>query len=135
MGQLLDWLSASVNTWSSYSPQRLQLHIIVIQSGPVIGEFVSQLMPLFRSCLQPDKDPEMRLSIFTMLAKLLLNAANTLDSQREELLFVGSSSLGSPPPTSPSGVPSESSAVQPSARAQSSNLRECIKPEAHPGSQ
>ncbi|GAA6229167.1 dynein assembly factor 5, axonemal [Lates japonicus] len=82
MGQLLDWLSASVNTWSSYSPQQLQLHIIVIQSGPVIGEFVSQLMPLFRSCLQPDKDPEMRLSIFTMLAKLLLNAANTLDSQR-----------------------------------------------------
>lgn len=33
MGQLLDWMSASVNTWSSYSPQRLQLHIIVIQSG------------------------------------------------------------------------------------------------------
>lgn len=33
MGQLLDWLSASVNTWSSYSPQRLQMHIIVMQSG------------------------------------------------------------------------------------------------------
>uniref|UniRef100_A0A3B4U6T4 Dynein axonemal assembly factor 5 n=1 Tax=Seriola dumerili TaxID=41447 RepID=A0A3B4U6T4_SERDU len=81
MGQLLDWLSASVNTWSSYSPQRLQLHIIVIQSGPVIGEFVSQLMLLLRSCLQPDKDPEMRMSTFTMLAKLLLDAANTLDSQ------------------------------------------------------
>ncbi|XP_040918833.1 dynein assembly factor 5, axonemal-like [Toxotes jaculatrix] len=81
MGQLLDWLSASVNTWSSYSPQRLQLHIIVIQSGPVMGEFLSQLMPLLRCCLQPDKDPEMRLSVFTMLAKLLLDAANTLDSQ------------------------------------------------------
>ncbi|XP_042361506.1 dynein axonemal assembly factor 5-like [Plectropomus leopardus] len=81
MGQLLDWLSASVNTWSSYSPQRLQLHIIVIQSGPVIGEFVSQLMPLLCSCLQPDRDPEMRMSIFTMLAKLLLDANNTLDSQ------------------------------------------------------
>nr|XP_019957328.1 PREDICTED: dynein assembly factor 5, axonemal [Paralichthys olivaceus] len=81
MGQLLDWLSTSVNTWSSYSPQRLQLHIIVIQSGPVIGDFVSQLMPLLQSCLQPDKDPEMRMSIFTMLAKLLLNATNTLDSQ------------------------------------------------------
>ncbi|XP_044037064.1 dynein axonemal assembly factor 5-like isoform X2 [Siniperca chuatsi] len=81
MGQLLDWLSASVNTWSSYSPQRLQLHIIVIQSGPVIGEFVSQLMPLLCGCLQPDRDTEMRMSIFTMLAKLLLDAANTLDSQ------------------------------------------------------
>lgn len=33
MAQLLEWLSGSVNTWSSYSPQRLQLHIIVIQSG------------------------------------------------------------------------------------------------------
>ncbi|KAK5856297.1 hypothetical protein PBY51_007905 [Eleginops maclovinus] len=81
MSQLLDWLSASVNTWSSYSPQRLQLHIIVIQSGPVIGEFVSQLMPLLCSCLQPDRDIEMRMTIFTMLAKLLLDATNTLDSQ------------------------------------------------------
>ncbi|KAF3846359.1 hypothetical protein F7725_003437 [Dissostichus mawsoni] len=81
MRQLLDWLSASVNTWSSYSPQRLQLHIIVIQSGPVIGEFVSQLMPLLCCCLQPDRDIEMRMTIFTMLAKLLLDATNTLDSQ------------------------------------------------------
>ncbi|XP_020503564.2 dynein axonemal assembly factor 5 [Labrus bergylta] len=81
MGHLLDWLSASVNTWSSYSPQRLQLHVIVTQSGPVIGEYLGQLMPLLRSCLQPDRDTEMRMSIFTMLAKLLLDAANTLDSQ------------------------------------------------------
>ncbi|XP_034396317.1 dynein assembly factor 5, axonemal-like [Cyclopterus lumpus] len=81
MGQLLDWLSGSVNTWSSYSPQRLQLHIIVIQSGPVIGEFVGPLMPLLFSCLHPDRDPEMRMSIFTMLAKLLLDATNTLDSK------------------------------------------------------
>ncbi|XP_074552726.1 dynein axonemal assembly factor 5 [Halichoeres trimaculatus] len=81
MGQLLDWLSASVNAWSSYSPQRLQLHVIVTQSGPVIGEFLSQLMPLLHSCLQPNRDTEMRMSVFTMLAKLLLDAANTLDSQ------------------------------------------------------
>nr|XP_057904336.1 dynein axonemal assembly factor 5 [Doryrhamphus excisus] len=81
MGQLLDWLSASVNTWSSYTPHRLQMHIIVVQSGPAIGEFVSQLMPLLHSCLQPDRDQEMRMSIFTMLAKLLLDGGNTLDSQ------------------------------------------------------
>ncbi|XP_041829819.1 dynein assembly factor 5, axonemal-like [Melanotaenia boesemani] len=81
MGQLFDWLSASVNTWSSYSPQRLQLHIIVVQSGPVIGEFLNQVMPLLYGCLQPNRDTEMRMSIFTMLAKLLLDAKNTLDSQ------------------------------------------------------
>ncbi|KAM9843655.1 dynein axonemal assembly factor 5 [Aulostomus maculatus] len=81
MDRLLDWLSASVKTWSSYSPQRLQLHIIVTQSGPVIGEFVSKLMPLLHSCLQVDRDPEMKMSILTMLAKLLLDAGNTLDSK------------------------------------------------------
>ncbi|XP_053706872.1 dynein axonemal assembly factor 5-like isoform X1 [Synchiropus splendidus] len=81
MAQLLDWLYASINSWSSYTPQRLQLHIIMVQSGPVVGEFVGQLMPLLHICLQSDKDPEMRMNFFTMLAKLLLDAKNTLDSQ------------------------------------------------------
>ncbi|XP_077411849.1 dynein axonemal assembly factor 5 [Vanacampus margaritifer] len=81
MAQLLDWLSASVSTWSSYSPHRLQMHIIVVQSGPVIGGFVSQLMPLLHNCLQPHRDQEMRMNVFTMLAKLLLDGGNTLDSQ------------------------------------------------------
>uniref|UniRef100_A0AAQ6A8Y3 TOG domain-containing protein n=1 Tax=Amphiprion ocellaris TaxID=80972 RepID=A0AAQ6A8Y3_AMPOC len=81
MDQLLDWLSSSVSTWSSFSPQRLQLQVVVVQSGPVIGEFLSQLMPLLCSCLQPNRDPEMRMSIFTMFAKLLLDANNTLDSR------------------------------------------------------
>ncbi|XP_037113036.1 dynein assembly factor 5, axonemal-like isoform X1 [Syngnathus acus] len=81
MGQLLDWLSASVNTWSAYSPHRLQMHIVLVQSGPVMGEFVSQLMMLLHTCLQPDRDQEMRMNVFTMLAKLLLDGGNTLDSQ------------------------------------------------------
>uniref|UniRef100_A0A8C5HLU6 TOG domain-containing protein n=1 Tax=Gouania willdenowi TaxID=441366 RepID=A0A8C5HLU6_GOUWI len=81
MGSLLDWLSASVNCWTSYSPQSLQLQVIVMQSGAVIGEFVSQLMPLLYSCLQPNRDVEMRMRTFTTLAKLLMDANNTLDSQ------------------------------------------------------
>uniref|UniRef100_H3DKT4 Dynein axonemal assembly factor 5 n=1 Tax=Tetraodon nigroviridis TaxID=99883 RepID=H3DKT4_TETNG len=81
MGQLLDWLSASVSTWTRSSPQRLQLQTIVFQSGPVIGEFLGQLVPLLCCSLQTDKDPELRMSIFTMLAKLLLDAENSLDSQ------------------------------------------------------
>ncbi|KAJ0058112.1 hypothetical protein NL108_007385, partial [Boleophthalmus pectinirostris] len=81
MEQLMDWLCASVNSWSSYSPERLQLHIIVTQSGPVIGEFVSHLMQILLNCLQPEKDPEMKMSILTMMAKLLLEAPHTLDSK------------------------------------------------------
>lgn len=55
--------------------------VFVCVIGPVIGEFVSQLMPLLHCCLQPNRDPEMRMSIFTLLAKLLLNATSTLDSK------------------------------------------------------
>lgn len=33
MAQLLAWLSASVNAWSAFSPQRLQMHVVVVQSG------------------------------------------------------------------------------------------------------
>ncbi|XP_071267922.1 dynein axonemal assembly factor 5 isoform X3 [Salvelinus alpinus] len=81
MDQLLQWLSASQKTWTSYSPQRLQLQVIATQSGPVIGEFLPLLMPLLQNCLDPERDPEMRLHMFTMLSKLLLDATHTLDSQ------------------------------------------------------
>ncbi|KAL0993430.1 hypothetical protein UPYG_G00107790 [Umbra pygmaea] len=81
MAQLLQWLSGSHQTWTNYSPQRLQLQVIVTQSGPVVGEFLPQLMPLVQNCLHPDRDPEMRLNIFTMLSKLLLDATHSLDSR------------------------------------------------------
>ncbi|KAM6957240.1 dynein axonemal assembly factor 5 [Aplochiton taeniatus] len=81
MGPLLAWLAASQSAWTSYSPQRLALEVIAFHSGPVLGEFLPQLMPLLQACLHPDRDPEMRLHLFTMLAKLLLDAHSTLDSK------------------------------------------------------
>ncbi|XP_036409022.1 dynein assembly factor 5, axonemal-like [Megalops cyprinoides] len=81
MPQLMDWLSHTQLSWTSYSVQRLQLEVIAVQSGPVIGEFLPLLMPLLRGCVQPSRDPEMRLHIFTLLSRLLLDAPNTLDSQ------------------------------------------------------
>uniref|UniRef100_A0A672RML2 Dynein assembly factor 5, axonemal-like n=1 Tax=Sinocyclocheilus grahami TaxID=75366 RepID=A0A672RML2_SINGR len=81
MADLLQWLSDSHHTWTSYSIQKTQLEVIVGQSGPVVGEFLPALLPLLKSCLEPSRDPEMRLHIFTMLSKLLLDSSNTLDSQ------------------------------------------------------
>ncbi|ROL53029.1 Dynein assembly factor 5, axonemal [Anabarilius grahami] len=51
------------------------------ERGPVVGEFLPTLLPLLKSCVEPSRDPEMKLHIFTMLSKLLLDASNTLDSQ------------------------------------------------------
>uniref|UniRef100_A0A8C1EMS0 Dynein axonemal assembly factor 5 n=1 Tax=Cyprinus carpio carpio TaxID=630221 RepID=A0A8C1EMS0_CYPCA len=81
MADLLQWLSDSHHNWTSHSIQKTQLEIIAMQSGPVVGEFLPALLPLLKSCLEPSRDPEMRLHIFTMLSKLLLDASNTLDSQ------------------------------------------------------
>ncbi|KTG05948.1 hypothetical protein cypCar_00022633 [Cyprinus carpio] len=57
------------------------MFFICFPSGPVVGEFLPALLPLLKSCLEPSRDPEMRLHIFTMLSKLLLDSSNTLDSQ------------------------------------------------------
>nr|XP_021327043.1 dynein assembly factor 5, axonemal-like isoform X2 [Danio rerio] len=81
MAALLQWLSDSHQTWTSFSIQKTQLEIIAMQSGPVVGEFLPALLPLLKSCVDPSREPEMRLHIFTMLSKLLLDAKNTLDSQ------------------------------------------------------
>ncbi|KAL2101279.1 hypothetical protein ACEWY4_003040 [Coilia grayii] len=81
MPALLAWLSVTQHSWTGYSLQRTQLEVLALHSGPVIGEFLPLLLPLLQSCLQPSRDPEMRLHLFTMLAKMLLHAPLTLDSQ------------------------------------------------------
>nr|XP_023666379.1 dynein assembly factor 5, axonemal isoform X1 [Paramormyrops kingsleyae] len=81
MAALLDGLSRSQPSWTRHSPQRLQLEVITMQSGPVVGQFLPQLLPVLHDSLQPSRDPEMRLQIFILLSKLLLDARNTLDSQ------------------------------------------------------
>ncbi|KAF7698269.1 dynein axonemal assembly factor 5-like [Silurus meridionalis] len=83
MDKLLQWLLESQNSWSTYSIQKTQLEIIALQSGPVVGEFLPEFITLLKNCLLPSQDPEMRLPIFTMLSKLLLNSSDTLDSQRK----------------------------------------------------
>ncbi|TRY97316.1 hypothetical protein DNTS_020600 [Danionella cerebrum] len=81
MTEMLQWLSESHHTWSSFSIQKTQLEIIAVHSGPAVGEFLPGLLPLLKSCVDPNREPELRIQIFTMLSKLLLDARRTLDSQ------------------------------------------------------
>ncbi|XP_072549719.1 dynein axonemal assembly factor 5-like [Salminus brasiliensis] len=82
MTDLLQWLSDSQHCWTAHSVHKNLLDIIALQSGPVLGEFLPQFLPLLQSCLEPSRDPELRLHVFTVLSKLLLNSSNTLNSQR-----------------------------------------------------
>ncbi|XP_078415012.1 dynein axonemal assembly factor 5 isoform X2 [Cetorhinus maximus] len=81
ISQLIGWVADTQHQWTTYSVQHLQFKTIIIQSGPVLGESLCEVLPVLKTCLQPNRDPEMRLKVFTVLSKLLLNANETLNSQ------------------------------------------------------
>lgn len=53
----------------------------VCSPGPALGEVLPHLVPILRSCLQPARDPQMRLRLFSSLSRVLLSAKQTVDSQ------------------------------------------------------
>nr|XP_005504590.2 dynein assembly factor 5, axonemal [Columba livia] len=79
--QLMEWLSVSCDCWTCYSPEVLQLDVIATHSGPVIGEALNNFILILKTCLQPSKDPQMRLKLFTVLLELLQQPSETINSQ------------------------------------------------------
>ncbi|XP_063284965.1 dynein axonemal assembly factor 5 [Pelobates fuscus] len=81
--QLFEWASSNHQHWTSYSVERLHFEVVVMESGPVIGENLHLLVPVLKTCLQPTQEAQMRLKLFTMLSKLLVKANETVNSQGE----------------------------------------------------
>lgn len=81
LGSLMEWLAESHHEWTIYSTELLQFNVIVTQSGPALGEALPHLIPILRGCLQPARDPQMRLKLLSILSQVLLRAKETLDSQ------------------------------------------------------
>ncbi|XP_036169739.1 dynein assembly factor 5, axonemal isoform X5 [Myotis myotis] len=81
VGPLLEWLGGSQRGWTAHSPELLQFSVLVAHAGPALGEALPQLVPVLRSCLQPDRDPQMRLRLLSVLSRALLSAKETVDSQ------------------------------------------------------
>ncbi|NXT01149.1 DAAF5 factor, partial [Jacana jacana] len=79
--QLLDWVSVSPDGWTCYSPQILQFAVIATHSGPVIGEALNNFLLVLKTCLQPHKDPQLRLKLFMLLSQLLQKGNETINSQ------------------------------------------------------
>ncbi|NWR73478.1 DAAF5 factor, partial [Centropus unirufus] len=79
--QLMEWVSVSHDCWTCYSSEILQFEVIATHSGPVIGEALGNFILILKTCLQPNKDPQMRLKLFTVLAQLLQQASETVNSQ------------------------------------------------------
>ncbi|XP_030157438.1 dynein assembly factor 5, axonemal isoform X2 [Lynx canadensis] len=80
-GPLVEWLAASHHDWTVHSAELLQFVVVVNHAGPALGEVLPHLVPVLRSCLQPARDPQMRLRLFSSLSRVLLSATQTVDSQ------------------------------------------------------
>ncbi|PNJ23247.1 DNAAF5 isoform 4, partial [Pongo abelii] len=81
IGPLLERVTASHLDWTAHSPELLQFSVIVAQSGPALGQALPHVVPTLRACLQPSRDPQMRLKLFSILSTVLLRAADTINSQ------------------------------------------------------
>lgn len=80
-GPLLERLAASQHDWTVHSAELQQFDVLVTHAGPALGEALPRLVPLLRSCLQPARDPQMRLKLLSALSRLLLGARGTVDSR------------------------------------------------------
>ncbi|XP_040296642.1 dynein assembly factor 5, axonemal [Bufo bufo] len=87
MQELMQWASKGHHHWTSYSIERAQFEVLISESGPVIGEHLNLLIPVLKTCLQQDKEPQMRLKLFTMLSKLLLKASESVNSKGQFHLY------------------------------------------------
>ncbi|XP_058141656.1 dynein axonemal assembly factor 5 [Dasypus novemcinctus] len=81
IGPLMEWLTPSCGEWTVHSAELAQFSVLLTQAGPALGEALPHLMPTLRACLQPARDPQMRLKLFSVLAAVLRKAETTLDSQ------------------------------------------------------
>ena len=58
---LIFFLQESHTEWTSHSSSRLLFNTLLLNAGPVVGTLLSHIIPMFKVCLHPNKDPELRL--------------------------------------------------------------------------
>lgn len=80
MATVLDELAASHATWNKYTFERTIFETVLTLGGGALGDSLDIIMEVFYVNFDPEKDPEMRLSFFALLARLLGNSAAGLNS-------------------------------------------------------
>jgi len=77
---LLEQLHSSHTDWTKHSHERRVFDVLLLRAGGAIGNHVTMIMDILYCNFQLDKDPEIRLSFFALLSKLLGNPQETLNS-------------------------------------------------------
>ncbi|XP_064635749.1 dynein axonemal assembly factor 5-like [Lineus longissimus] len=78
---LLERWSDDYPMWNIHSIDRQIFDALLIDSGPVVGELLDIIVPMFTANLKTEKDAEVRLKFFSLLSRLIMNAPQSVDSQ------------------------------------------------------
>ncbi|KAM5229071.1 dynein axonemal assembly factor 5 isoform 2-T2 [Ctenodactylus gundi] len=81
LGPCLQRLTTSHCDWTAHAGELRQFCEVLARAGPALGGALQHVVPTLRACLQPDRDPHMRLRLFSTLSSLLLRPQDTVDSQ------------------------------------------------------
>ncbi|XP_031556171.1 dynein assembly factor 5, axonemal-like [Actinia tenebrosa] len=90
--ELLTKLKASHMSWTSHSPERQLFDVLLTNAGPVTGQvLLADAMPIFASCFDINRDPEMRLKTFSLMSRLVMDASKSevsIDAFKEYSLAI-----------------------------------------------
>ncbi|XP_067946084.1 dynein axonemal assembly factor 5-like isoform X2 [Watersipora subatra] len=78
--QLLDSFGDTFVHWTNNSEERLMFDTLLVYSGPLVGELLDKIIPMLTANMNPNKDAEVRLKLFTLISRLVQNSAQTLNS-------------------------------------------------------
>ncbi|XP_033630139.1 dynein assembly factor 5, axonemal-like [Asterias rubens] len=75
--QVLDSLKGNYEQWTNFSVERPIFDALLTESGVLVSELLTDIIPVIRVNLHPDKDPELRLKFFSLLSRLVMKAGES----------------------------------------------------------
>lgn len=51
--------------------------------GPVVGDVLDKVVPMLTANMNPEKDADVRLKLFSLVSRLIQNAGDTLNSSNK----------------------------------------------------
>ncbi|CAH3109869.1 unnamed protein product [Porites lobata] len=80
--EFLEKLKVSHTSWTHHSPECRLFDVLLSESGPVVSGHLTDAMDIFTECLDSQKkDPELRLKMFSLLSRLLMNPSQSVESK------------------------------------------------------
>ncbi|KAF6025020.1 HEATR2 [Bugula neritina] len=78
--QLLESFGDSYLHWTKGSVERHMFDVLLVNSGPVVGELLDKIIPMITANMKSDKDIEVKSKLFSLVSGLIQNSADTINS-------------------------------------------------------